>query len=60
MHPELKSIVPFCLRIGHVSPRQALRTLYQVRYWSRLPVLGTISCAFIAKSYQNLPKLTFD
>ena len=39
-------------------PRQALRTLSRARSWSRLPVLGAISRAFIAKSCQNLPKLT--
>jgi hypothetical protein len=35
-------------------PRQALRTLSRALSWSRLPVLGAISWAFIAKSYQNL------
>ena len=30
------------------------------RSWSRLPVVGAILWKFIAKSYQNLPKMTFD
>ena len=41
-------------------PRQALRTLSQCRSWGHCVVLGAISWAFIAKSYQNLQKLTFD
>ena len=42
------------------SPRQALRTLPQACSLSHWLVLGAILWAFIAKSYQNLQKLTFD
>ena len=53
--PRVHVIGPRC-----VAPRQALRTLSQARSLSHWLVLGAILWAFIAKSYQNLPKLTFD
>ena len=47
--------------IEHSRPRKALRGPSQPRCWSRYPMFGVISWAFLAKSGQNLyEKVTFD
>jgi len=62
-YPESYITKYTCIRrsiVHEPSPRQALRTLSRARSWSRLPVLGAILWASIAKRYQNLQKITFD
>ena len=48
---------PLKMNTPGLSPQKALRGVIR---WTRVDVLGAISWAFIGKSYQNLPKLTFD